>query len=774
MYTNSGKRKHSALKAKCLGSAAFVFIFTLSLYAEELRFDEASEWKEWSLPIGIVELTPEGVISVLPVRKNINAALQAGDYGGGIRGVGSNRNNAPLVVDGDPATGWGPDPNDLGKRGWIEVDLGRGVPASVVSIVFSAEAPPFEIFDLLLSTGEQFRDEARVPLPGSLTYRIARRFGQNDAHRVDFVIPTTPPTPIQFVRFEALKGGADSRLVEIAVEALGDNLVSNLREKGGAVEIIVGTSQNNTVAATLGNAMRLIDGRINTYWITGRDTRAPEDVWAWITLDLGATYWVDQVHHIGVIDRGRGFNINYQEMLTSDGMLASDGSLRWTRHFTGVLPRAIRNQGMIAHHFGPIPVRFVRIRFKAWDANCGDEFGQELARGCASNGQTSEIMVFGEGFPRDVRFQSPILALGGTKNIHGLRWAADVPPDTRFELRSRSGNELQDILVFYDKNLKEVTAKRWNKLIPSFRGPIDTTLTTGSGWSPWSNIYASSDGPFLSPSLRRFVQLEARLVSDSPQRAPSLDWVSLDFGDPIADRVAAEIYPRHAEPGARLVFSYWLRASSTRLGFDRLAVEASTPLRFYEMLADGVPIELTAHSNELGFDLHLQRPMQSDELVEIRFEAATFLQATRFDLFISNSNLDPGARQQVEPGDANPLVESSTNVIELPQGGALLANFSMQPKVLTPNGDGIGDRLVVKLALINVLAPRLLNMAFFDLAGRRVRQIAAEVLAGDQQLIWDGRDQFGKLVPPGHYIMRIDIESDANDQALCRLVQTVY
>lgn len=774
MHTAVRKRKSLGLKAKCLCAATLVWIAALSLDAEELRFDEASEWGKWSLPLGIVELTPEGVIRPLPVRKNINAALRVGDYGGGIRGVGSNPNNAPLVFDGDPATGWGPAPGELAERGWIEVDLGRGVPASAVSLVFAAEAPPFEIFDLLLSTGEQFRDEARVPVPGSLTYRIVRRFGQNDAHLVEFAIPAIPPTPIQFLRFEALKASADSRLVEIAVEALGDNLVSNLREKGGAVEIIVGTSQTNTVTATLGNAMRLIDGRVNTYWITGRDTRAPEDVWAWITLDLGATYWVDQIHHIGVIDRGRGFNINYQEMLTSDGGIASDGSLRWTRHFSGVLPRAIRNQGMVAHHFGPIPVRFVRIRFKAWDAHCGDEFGQELARGCSSNGQTSEIMVFGEGFPREVRFRSPILALEGAKNVHALRWAADVPPDTRFELRSRSGNELEENLIFYDKNQKEVTAKRWDKLIPSFRGPIDTTLTPGGDWSPWSNIYASSGGPFLSPSLRRFVQLEARLISDSPQRAPSLDWVSLDFADPIADRVVAEIYPHQAEPGARVIFSYWLRASSTRQGFDRVDIEASTPLHFNEILVDGVPIEVKTQSDSLGFDLHLQRRVQSDELLEIRFEAAIFLQATRFDLFITNSDLDPDVRQQVESGDANPLVESNTNVVELPQEGALFADFSVQPKVLTPNGDGIGDRLVIKLALINVLEPRSLNLDFFDLAGRRIRRIAAEVRAGDQELFWDGRDQFGRLVPPGHYIMRIGIESDARSQALCRLVQTVY
>ena len=84
---------------------------------------------------------------------------------------------------------------------------------------------------------------------------IAERFGANSAHRVDFDIPAIPPTPVQFVRLEALKAAPDARLVEIEVEALGDNLVSDLRERGGAVEIIIGTGGTDFVEATLTNAL---------------------------------------------------------------------------------------------------------------------------------------------------------------------------------------------------------------------------------------------------------------------------------------------------------------------------------------------------------------------------------------------------------------------------------------------------------------------------------------------------------------------------------------
>ena len=515
------------IKPKHLRGVVLALAAAAPLNAEELRFDNAAQWHQWTLPLGIVELTPQGVVRPLAVRRNINAALDALDHGGGLRGVGSNRATAALVFDGDPATGWQPTPGDLEETGWIEVDLGLGVPASRVSLIFDGTAPPFEIFNLLLSTGEQFIDIADVPVPGTL-------------------------------------------------------------------------------------------------------------------------------------------------------------------------------------------------------------------------------------------------------NVNALHWAADVPSGTRLELRSRSGNELEQNFTYYDKNLKEVTARRWNKLIPSFRGPIDTTTAAGGDWSPWSNIYAASGQTFLSPSLRRFVQLDARLVSDSPLRAPSLDWVSLDFADPIAERVSAEVYPFQVEPGTVVTFSYWLRAPATRAGFDRLAIEASTPLRFVDTHLDGAPIEVQAREDSAGFRLQFPRRVQSGELVEMRFEAAAFLQATRFDLFLEDSKLGPDVRQRVEPGDANPQVESSTNIVELPLDRALFAHLSVYPRVLTPNGDGIGDRLFINLNLINVLEHRPLKLELFDLAGRRVRQISGQALAGAQELVWDGRDQSGDLVPPGHYFLRLKVESDARSQSVSRMVSIVY
>ena len=61
---------------------------------------------------------------------------------------------------------------------------------------------------------------------------------------------------------------------------------------------------------------------------------------------------------------------------------------------------------MVDHLFDVASVRFVRVYRKAWDANCGDEFGGETAQGCQSGSATSEMQIFGAGFPIQVDLRS--------------------------------------------------------------------------------------------------------------------------------------------------------------------------------------------------------------------------------------------------------------------------------------------------------------------------------------------------------------------------------
>ena len=780
-----------SLPVQFLKTGLFLLCLPLTSSADQLRFDSARDWRQWQLPLGIVELTPDGSIEPVRIRKNINAALNAEDFGGGIRDVGSNQRDARLVIDGDPTTGWSPDPGDDPDDWYIEIDLGRAVSAYRVNLRFDSQAPPFELFDLFMSTGEHEINVIGNPIENSLIYRIRHRFKENRRHELTFELDDSEHTPIQFLRIGSLKHVPDARLVEVEVETIGDNLLVGLSEKGGGIDIVVDVERSGE-AASLGNALSLIDGDLTTRFWQRNEPRATIDIHGHITLDLGAVYWVDLMRIIGgvVVRSGfgggiwtshyvsrRSFIFKFYEVLTSDGSLSPNGTRIWTKHFSAWPSDETRSRGMADHRFEPIQTRFVRIRWRVWDAACAFGIGGQAytAQNCLVTGSTEELQVFGEGFPQKVSLHSPLIDLGDGKNLNAVKWQADTPPDTRVEIRTRTGNEVAEQFVFHDKNDKEVTEKKWEKLIPSFRGPIDTLITPGGDWSPWSKIYSVSGEAFQSPSPRRYLEMEVRLVTDALREAARLDWLALDFSPPIAARTVGEIYPLEAQAGTTTDFSYFLRPIQTQTaGFDRLSVETSAPVRFTGAVLDDETIEARAETTATGFQVTFSQPIHSNQLVELRFESSIFLQSTRFDVFLGDSHQDDAIRQRVDPGDASDAVESSTNVVRLPVSRNLFAHLQITPPVLTPNGDGINDELKVQLDLVNVLEPRPLCLRLFDLAGRLLYEQEQEAVAGQQQITWDGRSAGGERLSPGLYIVELHIAGDARKETARRLVSVAY
>ena len=276
------------------------------LAADQIRYDSARDWQQWEdLPLGAVELTPSGSIQLTRIEKGTDAVRDLAEFGGGIRNAGSNLNTARLAIDGNPATGWAPDPETDPDEWFIEIDLGRAVSAKSVTLVFDAEAPPFELFDLLLSTGEPETDFIAAPIEGSLVYRVEERIKENSRHRVTYQIEQIDEEPIQFIRFEPLLLAPDVRLVEVEVETIGDNIALGLLERGGAVDININLSSNDL--QPLGKARALFDGDLYERWRAGTASRGLTDILAHMILDLGAVYWVDQTRIIGGVVVRSGF-----------------------------------------------------------------------------------------------------------------------------------------------------------------------------------------------------------------------------------------------------------------------------------------------------------------------------------------------------------------------------------------------------------------------------------------------------------------------------------
>ena len=98
---NRKRRSNSILRLGCIGC---LLLMSSGLIADEIRFDSVQEWQKWQLPLGAIELTQDGRLLPVPIRKNINAVSNARAFGGGIRRAGSNPQDAALIIDGDPTS----------------------------------------------------------------------------------------------------------------------------------------------------------------------------------------------------------------------------------------------------------------------------------------------------------------------------------------------------------------------------------------------------------------------------------------------------------------------------------------------------------------------------------------------------------------------------------------------------------------------------------------------------------------------------------------------
>lgn len=105
--------------------------------------------------------------------------------------------------------------------------------------------------------------------------------------------------------------------------------------------------------------------------------------------------------------------------------------------------------------------------------------------------------------------------------------------------------------------------------------------------------------------------------------------------------------------------------------------------------------------------------------------------------------------------DATALVgegNEDNNLLELPVSAQNARLYADHP-VFSPNGDGIHDQARVALRMSGVPSA-VAEISFAD--GRLVQRYAAELIGNPAQseLIWDGRDQRGRVVPDGAYLLR--------------------
>jgi len=816
----------------------------IAVYAPE-------HWRQWEFPEGTLEIQESGRIRPAFVRANINAAANASAFlAHDVVAAGSNSGDAALVLDEDRSTFWEPRREDPIRRWWVQVDLGRLVCATRIVLRFVEEGmgDPFAQFKVLASDGRKafeggnllgFRLIGRTTKPSRdqrvFEYEVQPmdrtdgRFTGGIVRYVQVVVTDSRGDQGEEVTEEVYQGLAPNergavvyhrrtvlgwertvdrdtyelldparrgpvryyrreipRLVEMEVWTIGDNIGLGLRERGGYVE-----------APGHYNPALAFDGDFTTHWAAHYFPYKENN--GGFLADLGAMFWVDAIRIVNTLNVHK-YTLPGYVIEGSDGSRASDGTLRWDRLTPESSKQNLRNALRFEDRFALRKLRFVRFWSMDWDFGPGG--------GPFMNAWIDEFQLYGEGYVAEATMTSDLIELGGAKNLTAITWDADVPPGTSLEIRTRTGDELQEVQHFFNASGQEVTELVYNRLPGFSRGEIRTEFVPGSGWSSWSPPYQQPGDRILSPSPREYAMLQVRIASDDPYAAASIERIRIDFVPPLAKEILVEISPyREVRPGVPQEFACVLgpRFLPADSGFDEILVEAPTGIRmdllgvrmgleqdFLENRTTDFVLEGDRFAAPDGSRLQVMSD-RSDSLwvrlpeivrigrgdwILVRFRSTVFLNGTQFSVQIGNSAM-PGVWQRADPGDATYMTSGRGTTVFLPATDRILDAVDLVPNPFTPNGDGIHDEVEIRFTVLKITADTPVEVRIHTLSGRLSRTLRERRTSanGPYRIAWDGRDEAGILVPPGLYLCCVHVDADdrsAAQRTVCRIVSCVY
>ena len=595
--------------------------------------------------------------------------------------------------------------------------------------------------------------------------------------------------PIRYYRSER------PRLAEVEVWTVGENIGLGWKERGGSIEGF----------GEAGGHSNAVDGDYTTVWSAeaGFSTKGigsrDDDFTVLIKnrdrdllLDLGTWYWVDRAFIVYGSATFPNYVLNF-----SDGSLAPDGSQIFTSVVArgrddvtlgrealapaGSLPTSTFMQGNM---FSPIKGRFFRFDYRV------------VTTGLIRSG-VKELLLYGFGFLPQVTLQTPAIELGEAPRILStISWEAQTPPGTQLQIRTRTGNRLTEDKHFFNKQGVEISEADYRKTLSFMRGDSTVAFVPDEGdWSPWSPFYERSGAAITSPSPRRYIMIEAALLSDDPNQAAVLSRLNIGLRDPLVHQILGEIAPRRAQQsGRREAFALSLtippnEAGSERLGFDQVLFEVppSAGVELVDVtvglgneLAVGGGRVYSAEELEIktGIDsLWVRLPeavREPESEVLLRFSSVFYLASNAFLVSVGLGEEEAVVWQRV---DATASGEGLT--VLTPVAGGLVGDMEVVANPFTPNGDGINDAVKFVFPVFKMPGQTSLVLAVYGLDGALVHRSEQPVAhaAGVHEVSWDGRDRDGVLLPPGLYICRVGPEVDAEsvgESTVARVVASVY
>ena len=431
----------------------------------------------------------------------------------------------------------------------------------------------------------------------------------------------------------------------------------------------------------------------------------------------------------------RVHSFDQAQTLRGYGVQVSNQGFRWSE--VGVVHGNDQIQSEIA--FEPVLSRFVQVIVAEVDPT--------------DQAAVAEIEIFGAGVAPEGSYVSPPLSLGQRgqpKAFDTVRWVGERPEGTDLRLQFRSSDDTNN-------------------------------------WSSWSEPIESERASLHVPEPRIWLQYRAEFATQLEDVAPRLDSLIIGFSDRFpASEARAWVAPNDAVLGRDTTFTYNLALDfgPDDLGVKRVSI--ATPSQATVLRVDppeGVEEDEDARVTRGDqLELTFASPWTESGTLTVDLQARLLRESFAFTAQVYAG--EEGVSLDVEESAGRNSWMVHATEIE----GQLLDGVRARPAVFSPNGDGVNEGTVVEFRLARVDGLQLVEVGIFDLGGRLVRMLTAQLDAGEYVRplgngdvsalpgFWDGLDGSDppRLVPPGLYLARVRVRLGRNDEVQVTPVGVVY
>ena len=413
----------------------------------------------------------------------------------------------------------------------------------------------------------------------------------------------------------------------------------------------------------------------------------------------------------------------------------------------------------------------------------------------------AEIQVFGRGYPEEARYLSTPHSFGEAVSLGRVHWGftryrktssgeivADPNAPVHLELQTRAGfdDQPKTFFIFDDlgrpSEVDEATYFKSPRVVERFSEGISGFRAMrgddAENWNTWSVPYQASGDEIRSSDGAQYLQFQFKIRTEDTMAFGVLDSISFETSPLLADSALAEISLGEIQAidqrsqvevplGVQQAFAYDLRtvAGTNRVGYDTIELDVPAAAQFDALEIDGNrAVEGDDFSLEKAngqFRIFFPETVRQDRSIRLNFTSAIFQASVFLEGRIRNRTTDIALPQSVEAGDARTDVASnSVQIVASDVEVDVLSPMTLSSGVFTPNGDGINEEARVSFDLFSVNGGQL-RVAVLDLAGQEIATLLEQpAIAGPYSATWDGRNGSGETVPPGIYLVRVEVDVD--------------